>query len=438
MFLLDFFTGKCTVYGNKLVYIIKEASDIVIIKINRIEGENYGEKAIAHVERSFKGTVQSDSIELPFVYRSWPIGKGSFMENTGSLPLSFNIGDRYVALIQKWHRSLNPYAAETQYEVINYPKATLFKIKNENDSRLLEKERLLTIANISDISVQIDSLVSMTKNNKNEIRVDAIEALIDLKAEKAVEAFISLLRSDTDVQVRFSAAHRLGFLHSDSIVSSLLECFKKEKSNLVKFGIIGSLGMQKSAKAAPILLGNYEMEGYDIQNNILEAVSRCADSTVAPILLHLFSIDKDNQHRHIMAQTIASLHTPETDRFSSDLLANDNTYWFKSAVITGWTESGYTKGYDQIVKWAWVLCASGDQNSNIGPKVPGLMFTVLVAVEKLRTPGQILSTLKEFANCNDSGILQNALGILKEQLNKKIPPELREKIEEEIKTFPSN
>lgn len=129
MFLLDFFTGKCTVYGNKLVYIIKEASDIVIIKINRIEGENYGEKAIAHVERSFKGTVQSDSIELPFVYRSWPIGKGSFMENTGSLPLSFNIGDRYVALIQKWHRSLNPYAAELSMKLSITLKQPSLKLK---------------------------------------------------------------------------------------------------------------------------------------------------------------------------------------------------------------------------------------------------------------------------------------------------------------------
>jgi hypothetical protein len=127
--------------------LIKDASDIVIIKVNHIEGKEYGKKAVVHIERSFKGTVQSDTIELPFVYASWPVGNGAFESVTETIQISFKTGERYVALIQKWHKGSNPYAAETQYEVIDYPKATLFTIKDNNDPELREMEQLLDIAN---------------------------------------------------------------------------------------------------------------------------------------------------------------------------------------------------------------------------------------------------------------------------------------------------
>jgi hypothetical protein len=416
--------------------LIKGASDVLIIKVNRIEGEKYGEKAIAHVERSFKGTVQSDSIELPFVYAEWPAGNGAFTMVTESIALSFKAGDRYVALIRKWHRGSNPFAAQTQYEVINYPKATLFSINDNNNPTFLEMERLLNISNLGNDAAKVDSLISMTRSNNKEIRVDAIEALIDLKAQKAAPIFISLLRNDPDSQIRYSAAHGLGFLHSDSIVTSLLECLRQEKSKNVKFGIISTLGMQHATIAAPILLGYYEKEEYDIRNFILETVSRSADSTIVPTLIHLFLTDHNTQHRHQMAETIASFHTPEADEFSSKLLDTVQSFWIKSAVIRGWTESGYKKGYDQIVRWATIPYASGKGYSQISAEMQGLLFPLLQAVEDLGTPEQIVSTLKVFSGCKDSGIRQMALDILKDQLKKKITPELHKKIDEEIKTFP--
>jgi hypothetical protein len=419
--------------------LIKDASDVVIIKVVRIEGQQYGEKAIGYVQRTLKGTIQSDSIELPFVYRSWPTEKG-MVTTSDIVPVSFEVGKRYVALLQKWHpRSSfgDPRTAETEYEVLNYPKRTFFEIADDEDPRLLETEQLLKIADDPDPGAGIDSLISMIHSNKKEMRIDAIEALTDIRTEDAARPFISVLRNDPDPSVRYSAALGLGYLHSDTVVSALMECLQKESAKNVRYQIIGSLGMLRAKAAAPVLLGLYETEGYDIRNAILTTISQLRDSAAVPSLIHFFSVDRDMQHRHLMAQTIASFHTFEADEFSTTLLDTTSSYWLKSAIIDGWGESGYTKGFGRIVRWASIPFDTVMRKSKSTAGIQGLVIQALHAISKLGTPEQVASILKAYSSCDDSGVRQMAFLVLRELLAKDITPELREKIEEEIKTFPS-
>jgi hypothetical protein len=421
--------------------LIKGATDILIIKVDRIAGEPYGEKAIAHVERSFKEIIHGDSIKLPFVYTSWPTGKKNEMVSVSeTMPVSFEVGKRYVVLIRKSRQTIfnNPHGAKTEYEVINYPKETIFDFTDDKDPRILEIEQLLKRADENDPKVRIDSLLSMIHSNSKETRNNAIEALIDLKSEKAAEAFIALLRNDSDSNVRYSAALGLGYLHVDSIVKALLECLQTEKAKVVRYQIIGSLGMIRAKIAAPMLLGLYEMEEYDVRNAILQTISSLGDSTVIPSLIHLFLIDQDLQHRHSMAQTIASFHTLEADEFSSALLDTAKKYWLKSAVIDGWSGSTYTKGFDKIARWTSIPCASDDHLSKAKAEIQGLAFPLLRAIEKLGTPDQIASTLKVYSACSDPAIRDMAVRILKKQMVKNITVELHKEIEEEIKTFSSH
>jgi hypothetical protein len=420
--------------------LIKDAADILIIKVNRIAGEPYGEKAVAHVERSYKKNVHSDSIELPFVYSSWPTGKKNEMASVSEIiPVSFEDGKRYVVLVRKSRQTFydNPHAAKTEYEVVNYPNATYFKINDDKDSRVLRIEQLLKTADENDAEAKSDSLLAMIHSNDNGKRNDAIEALIDLKSEKATDAFIAVLRNDPDSTVRYTAARGLGYLHSDSIVSVLMESLQKEKVNFVKYQIIVSLGERRAKIAAPMLLKLYETELYDNRNAILETISALGDSTVVPSLIHLFSIDQDLQHRRLMAQTISSFHTLEADEFSSALLDTAKTYWLKSAVIYGWSRSTYTKGFDKIARWTSIPCASDDHPSKVMAEIQGLAFPLLRAIEKLGKPDQIASTLKVYSTCSDPAIRDMAVRILKEQMAKNITTELRKEIDVEIKTFPT-
>jgi hypothetical protein len=345
-----------------------------------------------------------------------------------------------VVLLRKSQKTFfnNPHAAETEYEVLNYPKETIFEFTDNKDPRILEIEQLLKRADENDPEARIDSLLSLIHSNSKETRNNAIEALIDLKSEKAAETFIAVLRNDPESKVRYSAALGLGYLHADSIVKALLGCLHTEKAKVVRYQIIESLGMIRAKITAPMLLGLYEMEEYDVRNAILQTISSFRDSTVVASLIHLFLIDQDLQHRHSMAQTIASFHTLEADEFSSALLDTARKYWLKSAVIDGWSGSAYTKGFDKIARWTCIPCASDNHPSIDMAEIQGLAFPLLCAIEKLGTPDQIASTLKVYSTCSDPAIRDMAVRILKKQMVKNITVELHKEIEEEIKTFSSH
>jgi len=82
--------------------------------------------------------------------------------------------------------------------------------------------------------------------------------------------------------------------------------------------------MQRAKKAIPMLLGLYESEGYDDRSAILTTVSALGIRRCVPSLLHIF-YDQDLQHRHMMAQTIFFVHTPEAVSFPRPTRYNRDT-----------------------------------------------------------------------------------------------------------------
>ncbi len=416
--------------------IVKRSTDILIVQVERIEGRMYGQKAIAHIERSLKGVLRGDSVDLPFMYTSWPGPNGTTEGITEFVPITFEVGKRYVVLLTKWHRmSFNPYAAEAEYEVLNYPDRTFFVVAGQRDPRVEEIERLLEVAGERDDDTRADSLLFMAQSEHKNERIDAIEALCDLKSEKAVGTFVSMLRSDPDSLVRFHAARALAYARSTAIDSVLTECLVHEKTRVVRYQAVWSLGARKVKSAVPLLLGLYETEVYDVKNAILGAFPAMGDSTYVPQLLHLYSIDSDRQHRREIAQIVAGYHTAEADEFSSALLDTARSFYLKSAVIEGWTRTNYKSGFDRLSRWTSVPCSYGNGISTARAELQGLVFPLLRAIGKLGTTEQIASTLKVYSSCDDEAIRQDAVRILREQLSKDITAQQREAIEEEIRSF---
>lgn len=416
--------------------LIKEASDILIVRVARIEGREYGEKAVASVERVLKGEMKQDSIELPFVYKSWRGENNTFVTESEVMPVSFEQGKRYLVMLIKGHRkAFNPFSAQTEYQVINYPKRTFFEISDDNDPHLKEVRRLLTIGKDTEESRRVDSLLVLLKSDSSDVRSDAIEALVDLKAEKATDTFIAVLRSDPNANVRYWAARALGYPHSEKILEVLLECLRKEKVGYVRYQLVRTLCARNAKTQLPMLLERYEREEYDVRNAILGTASIMGDSTNVRRLIHLFMLDGDPQHRHQIARIIARFHSSEADEFSSALLDTAERFWYKTAVMDGWSSSAYVKGFDRIARWTSVPCASQDARSRADTQF--LALSLVRAVGKLGSPQQIASTLKIYSSCEDNAIRQQAVRILKEQLSKDLSAQLSRTIEEEIQAFGS-
>ncbi|HMD13732.1 MAG TPA: hypothetical protein VKI62_03830, partial [Bacteroidota bacterium] len=178
-----------TVLQESYYTLIKQAVDILIIRVDRIQGEKFSEKAIAHVERSLKGKIQQDSIDLPFIYKSFPIGNGN-MEGVGDIvPVSFEVGKEYVVLLRKsdtipfGHQKI----AKTEYQVMQYFHRTFFEISDTTDHRLSEIEQMINITNEHNIINEAKSLLPFLSSDSSYLRLDAVEALVDLRYEGATD-----------------------------------------------------------------------------------------------------------------------------------------------------------------------------------------------------------------------------------------------------------
>ena len=423
--------------------LIKRADDILIIKIARIEGEHFGEKAIAGVERSLKGNVRQDSIELPFIYESWPTGGGGMTWVEDVVPVSFEVGRRYLVLLQKPRRNGgrigNPYTPKTEYEVLQYPKNTYFELTPDRDIKLWEIEHLLEIGNQRDTLKKVNSLLSLLGRDNSEIRVDAVEALVDLKSKDVAGPFVSTLLHDPDASVRHSAAVGLAYLDSGTTIDdALMESARSESAKLVRSQSIYSLGIRRARKSIPFLLGLFEMSQAEIRSAILTSISRMPDSSEIPSLIRMYSLDHDYQDRHSIVEIVASINTLRAHDFASSLLDTSPSYWIKGAVMKGWADADYKDGFERIARWTSIPCPSGNKPSKEGAELQSMVLPLLGAVGRLGRPDQVLMSLKGYASCDDKAIRQDAVRILREQVNKDISPRLRDELLKAIDAFHSN
>ncbi len=419
--------------------LIERVPDILIVRVARIEGEPYAQKAVAVVERSFKQVYTKDTIDLPFVYTSWPAENGVMESVSETMPVSFDTGGEYLVLITKWHRRLfGPRnAAVTEYEVLNYPKGTLIRLTGRNETGAIgEILRLLAITNQENAEARVDSLISLLHNDDRGARLDAVEALTDLRTDRAADPFIRVLRSDPDVEVRSAAALGLGYLRVDSVVDVLMEQVRVEQNRTVKWRIVNSLGMLDAKKATPMLLAMYPTADYDIRSAILTAVTRAADTSAAPELLKLYFSETKSPHRYQMVEALSQVHTALADSFTSAILDTCADYGFKAAVVGGWTFSNYTQGLAQIVRWVEKLCAPEAAHPLSRPEFRLFSELSFTAIEKLGTPEQTLNTLKRLNSCSQGVYGENVSRILKDLLKKDLAPPLRQEAEDLLKSIP--
>ncbi len=432
VFLLSIHAYSRNYLARSYYNVVKNAEDILIIRVDSVDGEAYGQKAIAHIERSLKGKIDTDRIDLPFVYKSWPFGNGNMRMSPDIVPVSFEVGKRYVVLLQKamWsenpnHAKLrNPKEAKTEFEVLQYPKRPFFEIADTTDFRLWEIKQFLGITKERDTVKQAKAILRFLPNDSSFVRIDAIEALMDLRYKGPVDPLISTLKNDSDSAVRGEAAFGLGFFRDEKGIDPLLEQLRIEKNEEVVSRIIDALGMCRAKKAIPLFLSMYETGTNGMRNNILSNLMLMPDSSELPSLIKYYASDVLN--RYPLIKIIASIPTSTAHEFSAVVLDTADNLLLKMAVIEGWMASDFKKGYGQIAKWNFTPC-----EGRYWPFVLQLLY----AIEKLGTPDQIVPTLKRYEKCSDKTVRNQVLSILKNQRKKNLSPELLEEVNRLIAIF---
>ena len=358
-------------------------------------------------------------------------------ENAGiiSEQVSFQAGRQYLILFEQVGNAqiYSEYTTAT-HRVVQYMGRGHVEIKDLNDPIVLETVKFIRIASELSEDAALDSLVGLAASTNRTERLDAIESLGDLRNQRATPILVRVLRTDPDSIIRCYAAQGLASCRADTVPAVLMQSLEGEKSDMVSSTMILSLGVRAKPWIHQLLDG-YLQERFNSRNVILFEASITRDSTVVPKVISLFSADHDNQHRHMIAEFIASMHTPEADQFSSKLLDTTDRFSLKSAVLDSWARSGYTKGFDQVARMTTGLCDSSIHRSKRWGEVQDLTITLINAVAKLGTPAQVAVAFRSLTCFSDPFIRREVVRALQTLLSRGVDDELRSTITSEIELF---
>jgi HEAT repeat protein len=432
-----FFAGSPAAILHKTYFeLAKAAEDILVVKVRRIEGRPYQLQAIAQIDESLKGVLRGDSIALPFAYKKYPDGDGVFLTAADAVPVTFEAGKSYVVMLQNHSTgTYDPSLANTKYEVLQYPDKAYFEIGPNTKARLELLRAYAKILKSPDAQTTGQSLSALLASDSAFARIDVLEELDELKYANPSPA-LKLLQNDPDAGVRAAAALELRHASDSATADAMIDYMLKEPSSVVINKVVSSLDRSGARRAVPIFLMWYDTSRAELQNSILEFLSRARDTSAADSLIRFYNHEHDRDRRAALLTDIAVLRCARADKFSYGQLKTNNDPRAKAAIIQAWGESGYTQAFKSILGWGnypWPKPKRGSIADSSSIDV--LEFAVLDAIQQLGTPEQILSAFPRYRRTKSNDRRTYILSILNSLLQKDLSPDLRLRTKDMIHKF---
>ncbi|MDY9925929.1 HEAT repeat domain-containing protein [Methanosarcina sp.] len=169
-------------------------------------------------------------------------------------------------------------------------------LADKMDSRYeLEKRNSIeSLGRIGNVGICI--IIEALKDEDEDVRWRAAEALGNIKSDTAVQPLINALK-DENYNVRWRAAKALGNIKSDTAVQPLINALKDENYN-VRWRAAEALGNIKSDTAVQLLINALKDEDYFVRENAAEALGNIkSDTAVQPLINALKDEDEDVRWR---------------------------------------------------------------------------------------------------------------------------------------------
>lgn len=197
--------------------------------------------------------------------------------------------------------------------------AELIGILQRSPSRRGKSHASMDLVKYGDSAV--DPLLSLVGDPDPVVRDFSIQALAELKSEKAIPAFMSAL-GDEDSSVRYDAADALGELRVAEAVDDLIVLLR-DRSGSVRGGAAGALAKIGSAKAiAPLVESLNGEEKYTLCSKI-DALGRLRAEKAVPSLV-VFLKDDDPMIRQAAAVALANIRSPMAREALTDALDDED------------------------------------------------------------------------------------------------------------------
>jgi HEAT repeat protein len=405
---------------RSFLQLIEEADDVVIFAVREVVGPDYGQKAIGTVEKSFKGNVSTGNLELPFLYSKWPISDGRFVTVGCRLDFSLDAGKRYLVMIRTRYPESgrgNPHMANTTYEIVAYPRNTLFELTGDDDPVLSEAAQLLKASSAEEGDEKLGLLAELLDHGDGKARYDAVEALGELDSAQATPLLLAALDADPDDSVRIAAATALVAARQATVTAALIAAVTNDRSIRVRQAAVRALAHRDDRGAIPALLQVYPSADDDLRYTILLCLMRFRDSSVLPILEGWFEQSTTPDERRVLLEVIREIGTAEAAHFAVSVLEQAEDPVLRGQAILALSHMGAAKHLDAILESATVPCELRNEY---------VLYALFVALQNLGTAEQIISLGSRYAACDLSKPRSAVINALKQTGSAQAIPVLEE------------
>jgi HEAT repeat protein len=387
--------------------LIQEAKDILVISVARVDGPQYGQKAIAKIDKSLKGKIRQRQIELPFLYRQWPQNGRMVTSGTHSKDLSFAAGKSYLVLVQmtdtKARRAGNPLLAKTAYEPIPTNQYALFDLAVGGDFVQWECAELLKISRERNAATRLKLLSAMLGNTNPTLRADAADAVADFNTREACDLLLKALKSDSSPLVRGRIARRLSGYTGDQVMQTLITAARLDEVSDVREAAILSLSKQGSKDAVPALLALYPNSNDKFKLLILSALQALSDPNALSSLINFFGSAKDVQTKIAILDAVSTIPTLDAPRFCIRVIDSQESVSVKMAAVHAVGASGFSELFPKLTEFISRPCTGNNRSFEL---------LLIDALYKLGKPEMMLPVLRDYLSCSDNQIRKRAVMLM--------------------------
>jgi HEAT repeat protein/energy-coupling factor transporter ATP-binding protein EcfA2 len=226
----------------------------------------------------------------------------------------------------------------------------LIEVIITSEEEMLKHSAAQALANIGREKA-IEPLIKILTTSRNkDVNFAVAFALGNIGSEKAIEPLIKILTTSRNKDVNFAAAFALGNIGSEKAIEPLIKILTTSRNKDDKFAVAFALGNIGNEKAIELLIESLDSKKVTYQLQGAIILGRLGDERAVKPLIDLLITSKEQVIRFISSFSLSEIGIEKTIEPLIEVLATSKNYKAKLNVLEAFRFMGSEKAIEPLIE----------------------------------------------------------------------------------------